>query len=110
MRSDNSEEGLTMSRTNGLVGFGAGLLAGVLLTIVLSGGQEVPRAMAQAPPTAPGPSQRYALSAWSYPGTANDTRGSISPASYGAYIVDAQTGKVWVSTDGANLKQIGTAQ
>jgi hypothetical protein len=137
------------------LGFGSGLLAGVLGTIGMTGGRAVPRAMAQvpelptglrevgaparvpeipppivkvAPPPAPAqpgappdrspfdpespapgdvpapvllPSHRFQISTWAYPGTSG-----MSPPSYGAYLVDTQTGKVWASKDGGRMKPV----
>jgi hypothetical protein len=88
-----------MSR-NLYLGFGAGLLAGVLGTIGLTGGHVLPRAMAQvAAPVSP--TQRYHLSAWAYPGSTG-----VAPE-HGAYILDGQTGKVWQVSRSSAPQAIG---
>ena len=73
-----------MSRGNLLLGFGAGLLSGLLGAVVLMGGQAAPRAFAQVPPQA---APRFSISAWAYP---------ASELSHGAYILDTQSGQVWL--------------
>jgi len=79
-----------MSRPNFSVGFGVGILVGILGTIALMGGQDVPRARAQDQATTPGLQQRYQLSSWAHAGASNG-----SGAMHGAFILDTQTGKVW---------------
>jgi hypothetical protein len=91
---------------NSFVGFGAGLVAGVVATIALSGGQEIPRAMAQDPQ--PAASHRYLMQSWAYPAAVSPTT-SYAPGS-GAYILDTQSGKVWVSKEGGRLQSIGEAR
>jgi hypothetical protein len=90
-----------MARNNGFVGFGVGLLLGVVVTISFSVRESIPRAMAQvasAPEPAPAPlpppppeaSPRYQLSAWAHSGNQG------SPAAQGAYVLDTRTGQVWL--------------
>jgi hypothetical protein len=87
-----------MARRNRFIGFGAGLLAGVVVTIALSGGHAVPPALAQAPPASPAdlgaPPLRYQISAWA------------RPAGYGAYILDTKSGQVWLLDDIGNLSKV----
>ena len=98
-----------MSRRNLSIGFVAGLLAGVLGTIALTGGPAVPRAMAQNQATQPGLTQRYELSSWAHPASYSGT-GNFSGASHGAYILDTQTGKVWQVSEGGQPKALGLVQ
>jgi hypothetical protein len=89
---------------NSFVAFGAGLMAGVVATIALSGNHAIPRAMAQDQNTVPGLTQRYQVSSWAHPGA-----GGIAP-SHGAYIIDTQTGKVWGGREGERLKPVGRVE
>jgi hypothetical protein len=111
-----------MHRKGVIVGFLAGVAAAVALMILLTAGQEVPRAMAQevttasaaqaAPPAqkttetveiravpegqAPAAAaQRYQIVTWSQPAGVRDTGGLIVP-SHGAYVLDTQGGEVWL--------------
>src|SRR3954454_6992778 len=99
-----------MMRRTGLIGFGAGLLAGVVGTIALTGGHAVPRALAQVlpPPVVtvetpviqPQPVQvvstpagaaspRYQITSWAYPAAYGPNGGSTH--SHGAYVLDSQS-------------------
>jgi len=108
-----------MARRNLSLGFVAGLLAGALVMIVLSAGEDVPRAMAQSapaplqvpepdpfaapplqgqpvPPRPPVPAQRYQVAAWAYPAAWSPPNGGVSDrASHGCYILDTASGQMW---------------
>jgi hypothetical protein len=98
-----------MSR-NFCLGFGAGLLAGVVGTMAPMGGRVVSRAMAQDPnttPTVPGRTQRYELSSWAHPAAYNAQGNINSREEHGAYILDTQTGKVWQVKEGGEPRSLG---
>ena len=100
-----------MARRQVLFVFATGLLTGVVGMIVMMGGEEVPRAMAQdpavAPLSAPG---RFQVAAWAYPGAMGGVGAGSIPSSHGAYILDTQTGKAWQTKDGGALEPIGAAK
>jgi hypothetical protein len=79
------------------IGLLAGLLLGFVAAIVLLGGYATPRALAQAQQS-PAVSQRYRISAW-----------ANGPGLYGAYVLDAQSGKVWQIIQRGKPELIGTA-
>jgi hypothetical protein len=87
-----------MTRRDWFAGFGAGLLAGVVAMIALTGGHAVPRAMGQPQPALPtdlaAPPQRYQVSAWA------------RPAGYGAYILDTKSGQLWLIDDLGKLTKV----
>jgi hypothetical protein len=99
-----------MSRRNLFVGFWAGLAVGVVTALALSAAYAVPRVMAQPPPPGPTTSppggfrmravQRYQISAWAFPAGSAGPGGGGSAASYGAYILDTESGKVWLVKEG----------
>jgi hypothetical protein len=93
-----------MSRRAWFGGFGAGVLAGAVGTLWLAGGEELPRARAQAPQEAslsPGAPGRYQVSSWAQTGSPG------MPPAFGAYVLDTQTGQLWISRDGEGLKPAG---
>ena len=102
-----------MARRNVFLGFASGVLTGVVGMIVMMSGEELPRAMAQAPalpalsqvappqPVAPG---RFQVSAWAYPSSTG------SNATSGAYIVDTHSGAVWWVQNGGKPARIGSVQ
>ena len=94
-----------MVRHNLFVGLGAGLMAGALITAAISGGPGVPRAMAQEQPT-PRPAAwgRYQVSAWAYAGSSG-----IAPK-HGAYLLDTQSGQLWLTVDGGEAQKIGKVE
>ena len=95
-----------MTKKNLFVGFLTGLLLGVVVAVVLSGGYASPRAMAQAQqPTAA--AQRYQLAAWRHPAGSVGTSGSGTQAMHGAYILDTQNGKVWEIREGGKPALLG---
>jgi hypothetical protein len=96
-----------MTRRSILLGFTAGLVAGIATMTVWVGGRSMPRASAQQ--VARGESQRYQIATWSYPGLQN-AGNVVGQPSYGAYILDTQTGSVWVSHPGQRLESIGKVQ
>jgi hypothetical protein len=55
------------------------------------------------------PIQRYQISAWSRPAATRDTGGFIAPTN-GAYILDTQSGKVWLISEGEKPKLLGSAE
>src|SRR5262245_18881385 len=88
-------------RRNTFVGFAVGMITGVVATIVLTGGEELPSAMAQAEQQVgqaagiPVACPRYQISAV----------GSVSAP--GALIIDSQTGVVWrYVNEGVPLKKV----
>ena len=89
-----------MPRGNLLVGFGLGLLSGLLGAVVFLGGQ-APRAFAQAPPA---PAHRFAISAWAQSGSQG-----VSPSN-GAYLLDTESGKVWSIVGNQKPVAIGRAE
>jgi hypothetical protein len=98
-----------MERKTWFVGFAAGVLAGVVATIAISGGLGVPRVMAQVPGDQPTPFHaqailpppHYQLSSWGHSGA-----GGIPP-SHGAYVLDIRTGQLWRTDDRGELKNVG---
>jgi hypothetical protein len=105
----------TMMRRAWFGGFGVGLLAGTVGAVAMIGGHaEVPaRAQAEAqdqtraerPPVwQRGATGRYQVSSWAHPGAMSE-RGSMAP-SFGAYVLDTETGKLWLSRDGGELQQV----
>ena len=85
-----------MPRRNLFVGFWAGLIAGVIIAIALSGGHATPRATAQAQPQQPPVAvQRYQIFAWAHPAGSTGPGGVGTAALHGAYVLDTQSGKVW---------------
>lgn len=86
------------------------MLAGVIALAALSGAFVSREAWGtQDKPAAPG---RYQISAWSYGygygiGTATSSS-SKSEEKHGAYILDTQTGDVWLTQRGANPTHVGT--
>jgi hypothetical protein len=111
-----------MARKQLATGFVLGMMTGLVAVFVLSGGRELPKAMAQArppigtidqlPPSRELPRRepgrppepvptvgRYQVSAWAYPAT--EALRTYYSASHGAYVVDTQTGQVWgIKEDG----------
>jgi hypothetical protein len=85
-----------------LVGCGAGAVAGLIIAVGFLSGPVLPRVAAQAAPGAP---SRYVMRTWEYPGHAYSS-GSNS-GSFGAFILDTQNGKVWMSKDGGKLQELG---
>jgi hypothetical protein len=94
-----------MSKRNLVLGFGAGLVAGLVTAVGWFGGHAMPKARAQAVAGAP---QRFQMTTWAYHGTANQN--SFWQGSFGVFILDGTTGKVWMSRDGGKLVSIGQAQ
>jgi hypothetical protein len=88
-----------MARRDLVVGLGAGLIAGASIA-AFSGGHGTPRAMGQEPPAAA--AGRYQVSAWAYPG------GGPGPGtpSHGAYVLDTQSGQLWLTIDGRMTRKI----
>jgi hypothetical protein len=54
--------------------------------------------------------QRYQVSAWAFPASPNGPRGEPVAASYGAYILDTQSGKVWLVKEAGKPQEIGEAR
>jgi hypothetical protein len=68
-----------------------------LMTAAILSGAHLPMAIAQEA-TKPSLAPRFQVSAWAYPATLNGSNSDQRQlASFGAYIVDTQTGKVWHS-------------
>src|SRR4051812_48324853 len=95
-----------MPERNRFVGFGAGLVAGLVIAMALSIGHATPRAIAQ-PPLAAGP--RFQISTWAYRGAFGQQGGAFNPSS-GAYVLDTQEGTVWFSEKNSKLQRIGQAK
>jgi hypothetical protein len=70
-----------------------------------TGRQEQELAPRPAAPTAP---PRYLISSWAHAGWGTDR--ASAPAESGAYIVDAQTGEVWLVKGNGRPKSLGKAQ
>jgi hypothetical protein len=93
-----------MDRKSLVVGFLAGTMTVVVLMIVFSAGETMPRAMAQAA-AAPTALQPYLMQTWSSDAAAG-TSTSYGP-SFGAYVLDTRSGKMWMSRDGGKVQSIG---
>ena len=115
-----------MMRRNGLIGFGAGVLAGAVGMMALTGGHAVPRALGQVlpPPVVtvetpviqPQPVQvvaapagaaspRYQITSWAHP-AAYAANGAGNAASHGAYVLDSQNGDVWRINEHGEYKKL----
>jgi hypothetical protein len=78
------------------IGVVLAFFVGLMAAAILSGGH-APMAIAQEA-TKPSLAPRFQVSAWAYPATLNGTNSDQRQlASFGAYIVDTQTGRVWHS-------------
>ena len=118
-------------RNSLLLGFLAGIMTTVGMTIVLSGNHATSRAMGQVGPPPVGEtarktpvarttepaivgaeaplaarSPRYQIATWSNPGAIRDTGGFIAP-SHGAYVLDTESGDVWQVDESRRPKPIG---
>jgi hypothetical protein len=101
-----------MARKQLVAGFALGVLTTLVAVVLLSAGQEMPRAMAQTTETPPVQSSvgRYQISAWAHAGSIGAVgAGSFQP-SHGAYVLDTQTGRVWRIVENARPASIGAAQ
>src|SRR4051794_36514144 len=96
-----------MSRKNLFVGLWTGLAVGVVTALAFSGAPAVPRAMAQDQPQLSPAVQRYQMSAWAFPAGSLGANLGGSAASYGAYILDTQSGKVWLVKEGSKPQELG---
>ena len=96
-----------MSRKNLFVGLWAGLAVGVVTALAFSGAPAVPQAMAQAQPQMPPAVQRYQMSAWAFPAGSLGANLGGSAASYGVYIFDTWSGKVWLVKEGNKPEALG---
>jgi hypothetical protein len=85
-----------MTGKNFSIGILTGLLLGSLSVIWLSGVVN-PRVMAQAPAQQSAATQRYQLTSWAHGGRSSggNSDNSGNQPSFGAYILDTQSGKVW---------------
>jgi hypothetical protein len=93
-----------MARGNLFVSFGAGLIAGALITAAISGGHGVPRAMGQAQPRPPDVAPaRYQVS--TYPAMT----GYGGPG-HGAYILDTATGQLWATRTDGGVQKVGKVE
>jgi hypothetical protein len=87
-----------VSKRDLFIGFGAGLASGLLSAATLINGNLMRRAEAQvaaAPPAARG---RFEISAWSAPGIS------------GAYVLDTQSGEVWLVRDHERVRSLGKVE
>jgi hypothetical protein len=92
-----------MTRGKIFAGFGAGLIAGALISAAISGGHGVPRAMGQEQPRPPDAAPgRYQVSAWAHPGVTG-----IGGPGHGAYILDTATGQLWVTRAEGGARKVG---
>src|SRR4051794_5792045 len=93
-----------------VIGFGSGLIVGLVTALGWFGGHALPRVAAQAVPrvaaqAAPAAPPQYQMATWAYPATAHGT-GGVSSGSFGVFILDTQTGKTWQSKDGGKLQSL----
>jgi hypothetical protein len=93
-----------MSRRE-LIGFGMGLVIGLAMAVTLLSDRVMPRALGQAPPAT---TPRFQFSTWAYPGAAG-VNANHDPA-HGAFVLDTQTGKLWETQNGSELRSVGQAQ
>jgi hypothetical protein len=101
-----------MARKQLVAGFVLGVFTTLAVVLVLSGGREMPRAMAQpaeAPPT-PGAVGRYLASVWAHPGAVGAAGAGSYQPSHGAYLLDTQTGRVWMIDEGGRSTSIAIAR
>lgn len=100
-----------MWRGSSLVGLLAGLILGVVITVLLSGAQVIPRAMAQAEaPQPPIAAQRYQIYTWAYPAGSLGPGGGGSLSSHGAYVLDTRTGEVWYIRENEKPEALGSVR
>lgn len=93
-----------MQSKSWLVGFGAGLIVGVVAVIGLTSAGH--RAEAQVDLRA----HRYQISSWSHPAGSLGVNSGGNSAEYGAYILDENTGKVWIVNGIQKPKSLGTVE
>jgi hypothetical protein len=86
-----------MARWNLFVGLAARLIAGASIA-VFSGGHGAQRALGQEPAGVSSGPGRYQVSAWAYP-----TPGG--GGTYGAFVLNTQTGQLWEYTGTSGLKK-----
>ena len=96
-----------MTRKKWLMGFGGGLLAGMVMIFAWTGGPSAPPVAAQQPDKAA--TSRFQISTWSYPAANGGSQKGTTP-SYGAYVVDTQNGNVWLVVEDKQPKKLGKAE